>query len=60
MEIYKVEIVEMLRRTVEVEAASYDEAERIVSGRWRDSEYVLDADDFDGVEFRVGKGGELG
>ena len=38
---------------VDVEAESAGEAEQIVSGRWRDSEYLLDADNFAGVEFEA-------
>ena len=45
---YKVEIEEILRRTVEVEAASQDDAERQVRQLYRDCQIVLDADDFIG------------
>ena len=38
---------------VDVEAKSAGEAEQIVSDRWRDSEYLLDADNFAGVEFEA-------
>ena len=38
---------------VDVEAESAGEAEQIVSDRWRDSEYLLDADNFAGVEFEA-------
>ena len=54
---FEVEITETLRRTVTVEAADRDEAEQIVSDNWRNSEYVLDADNFIGVEFEASKGG---
>lgn len=39
--------------TVDVEAEDEREAEQIVSDRWRDSDYILDADDFDGVDYDV-------
>ena len=48
---FKVEITETLRRVVEVEAANICEAADIVEDMWKNSEVVLDADDFDEVEF---------
>jgi len=50
---FTVTITETLKLKVEVEA--YDEyaAEQIVSDNWRKSEYVLDADNFMGVEFKA-------
>lgn len=48
---YNVTITETLVMKVEVEAESQDEAEQLVSDAWHDSEYVLDADNFTGVEF---------
>ena len=48
---YNVTITETLVMKVEVEAESKDEAEQLVSDAWHDSEYVLDADNFTGVEF---------
>lgn len=53
MKHYKVRIVETLVMNVDVEAESTQEAEQIASDRWRDSEYLLDADNFVGVEFEV-------
>lgn len=53
MKHYKVRIVETLVMDVDVEAESAGEAEQIVSDRWRDSEYLLDADNFAGVEFEA-------
>ena len=50
---FEVEITETLRRTVTVEAADRDEAEQIVSDNWKNSEYVLDADNFVSVEFEA-------
>jgi len=50
---YKVLITETLQKTVFVEAASEQEAHRRVSDAWKNSEYILDADSFQGVEFHV-------
>ena len=51
MKEYRVSITETLRMTVTVEAESMLEAEQKVSDAWRDSEYILDADNFTGVDF---------
>lgn len=48
---YDVTITETLKKTVTVEAESQSEAEQLVSDAWHNSEYILDADDFVGVEF---------
>jgi hypothetical protein len=48
---FDVEITETLQMTVSVRAASADEAEAIVEANWKNSEYILDADSFVGVEF---------
>ena len=53
MKFYKVEITEILRRTVTVEARDYDEAISKVREAWRQSEYVLDADDFFEARFKI-------
>lgn len=50
---YKVEIMEILRHVVEVEAGSQKMAEQIVNDRRKDGEYILDADNFAGVEFKA-------
>lgn len=50
---YKVEIMETLRHVVEVEAGSQKMAEQIVNDRWKDGEYILDADNFAGVKFKA-------
>ena len=50
---FKVTIIETLKLTVEVEAIDRHEAEQTVSNNWRNSEYVLTADNFFGVEFRA-------
>lgn len=51
MKTYEVTITETLQKTVAVEANSREEAERQVEQRWNDSEYILDADSFVGVDF---------
>ena len=50
---YKVLITETLQKTVIVEAESEQEAHRRVSDAWKNSEYILDSDSFQGVEFHV-------
>jgi len=50
---YKVLITETLQKTVIVEAENEQEAHRRVSDAWKNSEYILDADSFQGVEFHV-------
>lgn len=51
---YTIEIEEVLRRSVSVEAANEAEARKVVEGMYRDGEIVLDAEDFCGeAEFRL-------
>ena len=50
---YEVEITETLQRTVEVEAASTEDAERQVRAAYRAGAIVLDAEDCTEVEFDV-------
>ena len=51
MKKYNVTITETLKKRVEVSAESLDEAEQKVNDSWYRGDYILDADDFDGVEF---------
>ena len=51
MKTYEVTITETLQMTVEVEANSKEEAEELVERKWNDSEYILDAEAFKGVDF---------
>ena len=51
MKTYEVTITETLQKTVEVEANSREEAERQIEQRWHNSEYILAADSFVGVDF---------
>ena len=50
---FEVTITELLKRTVTVVAKDRYEAEQMVSDFWRNSMYVLDADDFHSVEFEA-------
>ncbi len=53
MKEFDVIITETLKMTVTVEAESRLEAERLVSDRWHDGEYILDADCFTEVNFHT-------
>ena len=53
MKSYKVTITETLQLTVEIEAASREEAERQAEANWKNSDYILDAEHFKGVEFKA-------
>lgn len=53
MKEYDVTITETLKMTVTVEAESQMEAEQMVSDNWRNQEYILDADNFTGVDFKA-------
>lgn len=50
---FKVTITETLRRTVEVEADDPSDAKQMVSDGWHNSKYVLDSEDFVGVDFEA-------
>ena len=49
MKKFDVEITETLQRKVSVEAASQEDAERMVTQAWNNQDYVLDSGDFTGV-----------
>ena len=53
MKKFDVEITETLQRTVTVEAASQEEAERMVDRGWCNGDYVLNAEDYVGVDFKT-------
>ena len=53
MKEYKVLITETLQKTVIVEAASEQEAHKRASDAWKNAEYILNEDNFQGVEFHV-------
>jgi hypothetical protein len=50
---FKVTISETLQKVVTVDADSLDEAEQTASDNWRAGDYILDAEDFVGVDFRA-------
>lgn len=55
---FKVAIVETLVRYVYVDASELkepteQEAEQLVSDRWHNAEYILEADDFSGVTIKT-------
>lgn len=49
--IYKIEIEEILQKVVEIEASSLSEAIDIVEEKYKNEEYILDSENFKGVEF---------
>ena len=49
---YDIEIEEISQRVVKVKANSLDEALDIVQNKYYNQEYVLDYEDFKGVDFR--------
>lgn len=50
---YRVEIVETLRKVVEVDAETADDAQEMVEKQYRNCDIVLGYDEYDGVEFKV-------
>ncbi|MCI9039856.1 MAG: DpnD protein [Clostridia bacterium] len=50
--VYQIEIEETLQRVVKIEANSLDEAIDIAQNRYSNQEYVLDYEDYKGVEYR--------
>ena len=55
MKEYEITITETLSQTVTVEAENEQQAKRIVSDRWKNGDYILDAEHFKGVEFSVNR-----
>ena len=55
MKEYDVKITEILEKTVTVQASSREEAEEKVNAAWSNSEYILDSEDFVGVNFATEK-----
>lgn len=53
MKEYDVTITETLEKTVTVEAASKAEAEEMVRQQYYNSEYILDSENFTGVDFKL-------
>ena len=52
MKKFDVEITETLQRKVSVEAASQEDAERMVTQAWNNQDYVLDSSDFSAKLYR--------
>ncbi|MBS5853635.1 MAG: DpnD/PcfM family protein [Clostridium sp.] len=50
--IYQIEIEETLQKVVKIKADSLDEAIDIAQNRYSNQEYILDYEDYKGVEFR--------
>ena len=59
MKEFEVTVTETLQRTVKVEADSKDDALQMVKDMYRDSEIVLDSDDFADVEYSSNEGKEI-
>ena len=53
MKKYNVTITETLKMRVEVEAETQLEAEQIISDKWHNGEYILDADHFEDIDFEA-------
>ncbi|MEI6554104.1 MAG: DpnD/PcfM family protein [Paludibacter sp.] len=51
MQNYKIEITEILRREVEIEAENIDSAIQIINEKYKSEEIVLDSSDF--VEYKI-------
>lgn len=61
---FRVVITETLKRVVEVnenelKEPTMDEAIQAVSDWWHNGQIVLEAEDFDGVDFSAAEGGEV-
>lgn len=59
MKEYEVTITETLQKTVSIEAESREEAERLIEDMWKNSEIILDSDDFYDVSYAAGKEKEI-
>lgn len=51
--VFKVEIIEVLKKTVEINAVSREQAEDIVFDQWDKGEHVLGSDHFNSVSFKA-------
>ena len=50
---YRVLITEILQKAVVIDAHSEGEARQRAEDAWKNGEYILDADSFQGVEYHV-------
>lgn len=53
MKKYKITITETLKKELEIEAGSKDEAMDLVKEKYKNEEIILTADDFVDVDFKV-------
>ena len=53
--VYEVQITETLELTVEIAAASSEEAETLAELDWKNEKHVLGSEHFSGVSFRARK-----
>lgn len=53
MKEFNVIITETLRKVVTVKAETAEDEKDMVDAAWHNSEYILEAEDFDGVEFTI-------
>ena len=53
MKTYHITITETLEMTVPIQAENPAKAEKIAEKNWQDSQYILDAEHFAGVSFKV-------
>ena len=56
---FRVVITETLKRVVEVNESEIKEP-TMVSDWWHNGQIILEAEDFDGVDFSAAEGGEVG
>lgn len=59
MKEFEVTVTETLQRAVKVEADSKDDAIQMVEDMYRDSEIILDSEDYAGVEYSSNEGKEI-
>lgn len=53
MKKFEVTITETSEMTIEIKARNKAEAEEIISDRWHNGDYILDADNFVGADFKA-------
>ena len=53
LQLFEVTIIETIKHIVEIKATNHQEAEQIISDKWRENEYILAANNFLDVELKV-------
>ena len=53
MENYRIEITEILKKEIEIEAENIDNSIQIITEKYKSEEIVLDSSDF--VEYKIGE-----